>query len=481
MEFQSFTQSDHHLVSIGQQTLHMLFLSLLLLLIAACIIYRLTNSSYLPVSSSTLISYDTENKSIITALLYFKSRVKLENLFKLTKAIEQRREFTHLVVVPNYFGWPYFVKYPNFDIKSHIHEVSLESPGTDVELEKLLGTLISKKLDPKKPLWEIYLIRDYYGKGCDMQEGGSVLVFRLHHCLMDGMIAIQFLLSLSEMEHTSTGISKFKRRPRMSLLQTVGSIVASMHKIVVSPQDDKTLFKVDKVSDNIVTSLLQEGISLQEMKQISKEMGATVNDLIISCMSGALGNYLISNVTPQVRKQLEEHPPQVRASLWVSTRKIEWLNQKPSFPKKFDIDIGAVFFDIPLFMKNPIERLNFIKSQSDQILSSAEAYVSKAMLYLLGWIPRPFSCLIWDFVSGKVTFSMSNIPGPQYPVKLCGEVLDRMYFLVTPQRKTSMFICMISYNGRVYSALSCDPQAVRNPHAINKGFVEAFNQVKREK
>src|SRR5690606_6591191 len=115
----------------------------------------------------------------------------------------------------------------------------------------------------------------------------------------------------------------------------------------------------------------------QEMKQISKEMGATVNDLIISCMSGALGNYLISNVTPQVRKQLEEHPPQVRASLWVSTRKIEWLNQKPSFPKKFDIDIGAVFFDIPLFMKNPIERLNFIKSQSDQILSSAEAYVSK--------------------------------------------------------------------------------------------------------
>src|SRR5690606_9701584 len=117
-------------------------------------------------------------------------------------------------------------------------------------------------------------------------------------------------------------------------------------------------------------------------------------------------------------------------------------------------------------------------AQAQALLKTAEGNVTRAMMILLGWVPRPFSCFIRDFFASKVTFSMSNIPGPQYPVKFAGETLDRIYFLVTPQRKNAIFVCILSYNGKVFTGVSCDPRAIRDPHMINREFVNEFLKTK---
>lgn len=437
----------------------------------------MTDPSYLPIAASTLVSYDTEYKNIIIGLMFFKKRVRYENLLKTLKPFLKTKEMTHLVRVPNYFGWPYYEEFPGFDLKSHVHELYLEKPGKDKQLEKCLRGILSSPLDPEKPLWEMLLLQDYYE---DSKEGGTVIVYRSHHCLMDGMVAIRSLLALSEVELTDIKVSKksSKGRPKMGFIHAMQSILQSGLKLICMRKDDPTIFTIDEARGEVASSVLKEGINLDEMKTVSKKYGATVNDLIISCMSGAIGKYLIKHVSPEESQSLKDYPPRVRSALWVDTRKIDWLTKKPTFPKKFSVDIGTVFIDVPMFDKNPIRRLKNISSQAQALLKTAEGNVTKAMMILLGWIPRPFSCFVWDFFASKVTFSMSNIPGPQYPVKFAGETLDRIYFLVTPQRKNAIFFCILSYNGKVFTGISSDPKAIQHPHLINEEFAKEFEKTK---
>jgi len=77
-----------------------------------------------------------------------------------------------------------------FDIRAHLHRVALPDPGGKTELQEMIGALAATPLDMDKPPWQIHLIQNYYG--------GCVALFRVHHCLADGISLIHVLLSLAD-------------------------------------------------------------------------------------------------------------------------------------------------------------------------------------------------------------------------------------------------------------------------------------------
>ncbi|HYQ92935.1 MAG TPA: wax ester/triacylglycerol synthase domain-containing protein, partial [Candidatus Competibacteraceae bacterium] len=56
--------------------------------------------------------------------------------------------------------------------------------------EELVSNLISMPMDPTKPLWDIHLVEDY--------QGGSAVVWRVHHCYGDGIALIHVVLSITD-------------------------------------------------------------------------------------------------------------------------------------------------------------------------------------------------------------------------------------------------------------------------------------------
>ena len=83
-------------------------------------------------------------------------------------------------------GHPVWVDDARFNLGYHVHHTALPRPGTVRQLKRLVGRIMSQKLDPSKPLWELWLVEGLEG-------GRFAIVDKLHHCMVDGIAALNVL------------------------------------------------------------------------------------------------------------------------------------------------------------------------------------------------------------------------------------------------------------------------------------------------
>ncbi len=81
---------------------------------------------------------------------------------------------------------PVWVDDARFKLDYHVRCVSLPHPGTERQLKRLVGTIMSQKLDVSKPLWELWILEGLEG-------GRFAMVNKLHHCMVDGISAVNIL------------------------------------------------------------------------------------------------------------------------------------------------------------------------------------------------------------------------------------------------------------------------------------------------
>ena len=63
---------------------------------------------------------------------------------------------------------------------------------------------------------------------------------------------------------------------------------------------------------------------------------------------------------------------------------------------------------------------------------SPEPYIGNALIALFGSLPRVLTRPIWKALAFKTTLSMSNMPGPQFPLAFLGSPIDQIFFFVAP-------------------------------------------------
>jgi WS/DGAT/MGAT family acyltransferase len=83
-------------------------------------------------------------------------------------------------------GHPVWVDDPHFNLLYHVRHTSLPLPGDERRLKRLVGRIVSQKLDRTKPMWELWFVEGL--------EGGRVaLISKVHHCLIDGISGVDLL------------------------------------------------------------------------------------------------------------------------------------------------------------------------------------------------------------------------------------------------------------------------------------------------
>src|SRR5262250_3445166 len=80
-------------------------------------------------------------------------------------------------------GWPLWVDAPSFDLADHIRVYPVAAPGGQAELLAAGQELARRRLDPARPLWELWLL-----PGLPERRVGAYL--RLHHAVADGAAAL---------------------------------------------------------------------------------------------------------------------------------------------------------------------------------------------------------------------------------------------------------------------------------------------------
>jgi len=439
------------------------------------------------VDAAWLHMEDRTNLMVITAVMSFHeqvefSRIKeiLEDRFLIYDRFRQR-------VIEDGLGGPRWVDDDDFNLRAHLVRIGLPQPAGKEELEDLVSSLMSTPLDFTKPLWQFHFIDNY--------RGGSALIARIHHCIADGIALIRVLLSMTDASATPPQPKRRRRSSRRrsyapgfwlpevvnealySVRKTTGKALESGMEALSRPEkilslasegagaagvlarlasmsaDPKTCFKGKLGSQK--RCAWSEIMPLSGVKAFGKSIGATINDVLLAGVCGALRHYLIET------GQQDIDGMNIRATVPVNLR-------PDGPPGEFGNRFGLVFLALPVGLPTRMERLRELKKRMDVIKRSSEAIVTFGVLNAIGMASADIESRAIGFFGAKATGVMTNVPGPREEIYMAGRAVRSMMFWV-PQAARS-------YAGQVRLGVATDAGLVPNPSRI----IEFFQQEMQE-
>ena len=190
---------------------------------------------------------------------------------------------------------------------------------------------------------------------------------------------------------------------------------------------------------------------LDDYKAIRKEHGGTVNDVVLTVVTGALRRWMTTRGEP-VRATTT-----VRAMVPVSVR-------ARSAAGKLGNQISAYFVDLPVGEPDPVTRLKTVAAAMAGHKGSGQAIGASALIGLVGLATPTVHSL-----GARLTSSMSsrmfnvvvtNVPGPQFPLYAMGARMRDMYPVVPLAKGQTVSIGITSYDGGIFYGLNADRDAM---------------------
>jgi len=206
-----------------------------------------------------------------------------------------------------------------------------------------------------------------------------------------------------------------------------------------------------------------EPIPLHEVKTVGKVLGCTINDVLMSTVAGALGAHL--------REQgFDTQSLTVRASVPVNLRAADE-------PLTLGNRFGLVFVEMALGLADPLQRLYAMNETMAALKGSTQPPMTLMTLGLMGMLPAAVQAPAIELFSRKASAVVSNVPGPQAPLYMCGQRISEMYFWVPQSGTIGLGISILSYAGQVYFGMIADRKLVDAPGRVVERFGREFEKL----
>jgi WS/DGAT/MGAT family acyltransferase len=206
-------------------------------------------------------------------------------------------------------------------------------------------------------------------------------------------------------------------------------------------------------------------IDLEQAKGIGRLMGGTINDVLLSALTGALRRYL------ELRGDAVDGL-NIRGVVPVSIRP---ANDLDGMGNQF----GLVFLSLPVGVRDPLRRLATLKRRMNDIKESPEALVAFGILSTIGLTPIQIEHLIVAIFAMKGTGVLTNVPGPRQPLYYAGQLIDTLMFWVPTPGNLGLGVSIISYNGKVIMGVATDAGLVPDPENILASFTDELEYLQR--
>jgi len=460
-------------------------------------ITRICREPLSPVDNAWFRIGTPTNLAMISGVITFSEPLDFE---RLTATIEVRllsyQRFGQVVREPK-IGPAFWETDPGFNIQNHVYKISMPEPRDHLALQRLVSEMMSIPLDKAKPLWELHYVDNYI-------EGGA-LICRLHHCIADGVALIQVLLSAADLEpdvnwpalreEPYPGLSPLARlfvpavkaarmfqsnwRGARRLLHGRGESLIDVDKVLgfarkgadgglalgkllLMLPDRKTFLKGQcGIPKKAVWS---KAIKVSDVKVLGKQMGGTINDILLAAMTGALRRYMLD-------RGEDVDGLNIRVLVPVDLRAEDEIDQ---LGNRF----GLVFLSLPIGIEDPVKRLSVLKKRMDTIKNTPEAVVAFGILSFMGINPRRIENIIRDIFALKVTAVATNVPGPRQPLYMAGGLIDGLMFWVPMSANLSLGMSIISYAEDVIVGVATDAGIIPDPEKIVVAFQDEFENLR---
>ena len=337
-------------------------------------------------------------------------------------------------------------------LEAHVQPAELPAPGDEAALRTWVGALMERPLAPTRPLWELYVVERY--------GAGSALVWRLHHALADGVSLMRALLgAVDEPAPAGSPDLPLPRRLGLEGLRLAAGAVASVGRLVLMTRDRPSRLKGALSGHKRVA--WSRPVPVETVKRIGKREGATVNDVLVAALAGALREHLVryGRVPHTVRAVVPFDLRSGAADVALGNR------------------FGLLFLPLPTGTADPHQRLARVKREMDAKKLTPEGIVVFALLGLVGWLSPVLSGAIIHLFARKATLVLTNVAGPRQHVSLGGARVDDFVFWVPQAGGLGLGISILSYAGQVRIGIASDADRVAAPEHLAEAFVRELEDL----
>jgi diacylglycerol O-acyltransferase / wax synthase len=398
-----------------------------------------------------------------------------------------------LVTPPFETGRPLWADDPDFNLEYHVRHTALPAPGSEEQLFLLASRIASQQLDRSKPLWENWLVEG-------LADGRFALISKTHHALVDGISGVDLASVLFDLERNptppETDLEPWRPEPEPSpadlmlagargVVTTTAELVARTIAAAARPATSLNLLRdaLEGLGELVWAGLnpapetpLNVPIGphrryavvrqqLADYKEIKDALGGTVNDVLLTVVSGALAQWLHS-------RGVRTEGLEMRALVPVSVRT---KDDRHTLGNKLTVMRGP----LPVYIEDPIARLRFVRAAMDGLKESKQA-VGAATLAAVNSLAPPTilaQASRLNFSTRLFNLLVTNIPGPQMPLYVLGRRLEDLFPVAFLPEDHALAIAIMSYNGGLDYGLLGDYDAMPDIELVADGIDAALAEL----
>jgi hypothetical protein len=321
------------------------------------------------------------------------------------------------------------------DLGQHV-VAGTEPPLDEAGLREAVARLFEQRLDRERPLWRLDVIPR-------LRAGGSALVWRIHHALADGTTAMRIARSAlwNEPEADVPALAHKARpngdpRPRSPRLATLAR--EAPNPWLRSP--------FDGTIDSRRSIAFATG-DLEALHQVAAATcGATVNDAVLTVVSGGLRRWLEAHHC---------HVGAVRVKVPVSLHGAEHDHGAGEAGNR-----DSYFcLDLPLGPADPAVRLETIHRATKARKEDHDAERLDALMHELGKASPRLRRFADHVLTSSRSFALnvSNVPGPRRPIDVLGVPAIALYSIAEIRQHHALRVSVLSLAGTLRFGLCADP------------------------
>ncbi|HEY4812199.1 MAG TPA: wax ester/triacylglycerol synthase family O-acyltransferase [Solirubrobacteraceae bacterium] len=408
--------------------------------------------------------------------------------------LEQIRRRLHLV--PRYrhklahtaidSGRPVWIDDPSFNLDYHVRHTALPAPGTWEQLQDLTARIFSQQLDRSKPLWEMWLIEG-------LEDDRFALITKTHHSLIDGIAGVDLATVLFDLSpdppptqytgrpwqpHPEPGTAHLLAAGLVGALRAGVALAEGAIDALAHPE--RALSHAREAAEG-VGEIVWAGLNpapetplnvpigphrrfvgvtsqLDDFKTVKNAFGATVNDVVLAVVAGALRSFLISRGRNTAGVEM-------RALVPVSVRTEGEHNEGGN-------RIVVMRGPLPIYISDPLNRLRFVSNAMDGLKESKQALGAEVIAGAQNFAPPTILAQAsrLNFSTRLFNLIVTNVPGPQFPLYVLGrEMLHAIPVAFLPENH-GLAIAIMSYNGEMNFGLLGDFDALPDIGSIGENI-----------
>jgi WS/DGAT/MGAT family acyltransferase len=404
-------------------------------------------------------------------------------------ALQESPRFRQRLQSIPWFEHPVWTDDPSFNLFYHVRHTALPPPGEERQLKRLAGRILSQKLDRGKPLWEMWVVEG-------LADDRFALILKAHHCMVDGIAGLDLLSALLRLEPDAPWPKARPWRPRpapsrqrmmldeawrraslpLSVLGAAPGVLARPLETLASGRE--TLAAVGEaiaggLAATTPTPFNTEigphrrfdwtRIPMDEVREVRKRLGGTLNDVVLATVAGAVGRFLARRgvpVAPDAR---------FRAMVPVSVRRAA----ERGAPGNRVVNFLA---RLPVDERDPRRRLERTIAETKRLKASREARGAEILEDLSD---HTFTGLVVQLVqlaanTRAYNLVVTNVPGPPLPVYLLGARMTDIYPVVPLFRGQGLGIALFSYAGQLAWGFHACWDALPDLHDFVEGLEREF-------